>query len=78
MCTVTYIPTKMGYYLTSNRDEHESRSQAVPPEIYTDAKISLLYPRDVDKKGTWIAVKNNGDLAVLLNGAFVKHERLEN
>jgi len=75
MCTVTYIPNKSGYYLTSNRDEHETRGEALPPTTYVQKKTKLLYPSDPDKKGTWIAIKENGDLAVLLNGAFVKHER---
>jgi hypothetical protein len=34
-----------------------------------------LYPKDSDKGGTWIVAKNNGDAAVLLNGAFVNHFR---
>jgi hypothetical protein len=73
MCTVTYIPTKEGFQLTSNRDEHISRGQAIAPQHYRDGSNTLLYPKDADRNGSWISAKNNGDLVVLLNGAFVKH-----
>lgn len=73
MCTVTYIPAKDGFYLTSNRDESINRAQAIPPRVYTEDDIKLLYPKDADRNGTWIAAKSNGDAVVLLNGAFVKH-----
>jgi hypothetical protein len=75
MCTVTYIPGKFGFHLTSNRDEHISRGQASPPVVCADGQLELLHPVDADKRGSWIAAKSNGDLAVLLNGAFVKHLR---
>ncbi|MFA6245377.1 MAG: NRDE family protein [Mucilaginibacter sp.] len=73
MCTVTYIPANDGFYLTSNRDESINRATAIPPREYEEDNIKLLYPKDVDKNGTWIAAKNNGDAVVLLNGAFIKH-----
>jgi hypothetical protein len=73
MCTVTYVPTKNGFELTSSRDEHVSRGIADPPAIYRSGKHKLMYPKDPDKKGSWFAAKDNGDIAVLLNGAFVKH-----
>ena len=34
----------------------------------------LLFPRDADAGGTWIVMKENGDAAVLLNGAFICHK----
>jgi hypothetical protein len=74
MCTVTFIPHTTGFHLTSNRDERSGRGQAIPPTEYPIGATKLLFPRDTDKMGTWIAAKSNGDLAVLLNGAFVKHE----
>jgi hypothetical protein len=73
MCTVTYIPKKEGFYLTSNRDENVNRGQAITPREYHNGKNTLLYPKDADRNGSWIAAKNNGDLVVLLNGAFIKH-----
>lgn len=69
MCTVTFIPTPEGVYLSSNRDEHYSRGRAILPE----KRGGIIYPKDKDAGGSWIAVKDNGDAAVLLNGAFSKH-----
>ncbi len=69
MCTVSYVSTTLGYILTSNRDEKLSRKLAKQP--IQDGGI--LYPKDLEKNGTWIAVKNNGDAICLLNGAFEKH-----
>lgn len=73
MCTVTYIPGKDGFYLTSNRDEKIIRKQAVCPNTYEHGHAKLFYPKDPDAGGTWIAVNYNGNVAVLLNGAFIKH-----
>jgi uncharacterized protein with NRDE domain len=33
----------------------------------------LFFPKDTDAGGTWIVMKENGDAAVLLNGAFINH-----
>jgi hypothetical protein len=70
MCTVTYIPTANDIFLTSNRDEHSTRKQALAPK----QQGSLLYPTDATANGTWIAANsNNGNAIVLLNGAFQNH-----
>jgi hypothetical protein len=66
MCTVTFVP---GAYLTSSRDEHINRGKALMPKEYD----GILYPKDPDKNGSWLAAKQNGDVVILLNGAFVKH-----
>ncbi|HRH50701.1 MAG TPA: NRDE family protein [Panacibacter sp.] len=73
MCTVTFITAKDRYYITSNRDEKADRKQALQPASYCDDDITLVYPKDVDAGGTWIALHNNGNAAVLLNGAFTAH-----
>lgn len=73
MCTVTYIPSKHGCFLTSSRDENIIRPQAVTPDAYEHNGISLVYPKDAKANGTWIAVTETGNAAVLLNGAFAKH-----
>jgi hypothetical protein len=73
MCTVTYIPAKSGVYLTSNRDEHATRSQAIRPVRHHWPTHEVVYPQDPDGGGTWIALKSTGDAAVLLNGAFQNH-----
>ncbi|MEP7164361.1 MAG: NRDE family protein [Ferruginibacter sp.] len=73
MCTVTFIPVKDRIYITSNRDEKFIRKQAIPPELYFVNGNRIIYPRDADAGGTWIAMNENGCAAVLLNGAFQKH-----
>jgi hypothetical protein len=75
MCTVTFIPAGTGFFLTSNRDESKSRGSAVPPRIYREGVVDLIYPRDADAGGSWIAMKEEGSAGVLLNGAFHKHLR---
>ena len=76
MCTVTFVPTPDGFYLTSNRDEHRRRGRAHRPEVYTEDIGRLIYPRDADAGGSWVALTEKGTTAVLLNGAFLKHARV--
>ena len=73
MCTVTFVPSKDSFLITSNRDEKSWRKQALPPTVYIHNNKIIIYPKDADAGGTWVAVKDNGDAAVLLNGAFEKH-----
>jgi hypothetical protein len=73
MCTVSFIPVKDKFFLTSNRDEKELRKAAFPPAIYWGNGSGLLYPKDAEAGGTWISLQQNGNAAVLLNGAFTKH-----
>ena len=73
MCTVSFIPVRDNFIITSNRDEKTSRKNAIRPQqiIYNGQK--LFFPKDADAGGTWIVMKENGDAAVLLNGAFICH-----
>src|SRR5437762_14138019 len=73
MCTVSFIPVKDTFFITSNRDEKNSRKAAVPPSLYEFETGKLIFPRDADAGGSWIALHENGNVAVLLNGAFEKH-----
>lgn len=73
MCTVTYIPAREKYFITSNRDEKNVRKTAIAPAVYEVNKKKLIYPKDADAGGSWIAMHENGNAAVLLNGAFKKH-----
>lgn len=73
MCTVSLVPGKNGYLITSNRDEKKIRGNAAPPAIYCHNGAGLLYPKDADAGGTWVALNVNGNAAVLLNGGFIKH-----
>lgn len=74
MCTVSYIPSKDKIFITSNRDEKISRKKALEPTYYLYNGFKLICPKDEEAGGTWIGLKENGDAAVLLNGAFIKHE----
>ena len=73
MCTVTYIPTSEKKFITSNRDEKTFRKKALPPQPYLHDQVRLIYPKDGDAGGSWIALNENGNVAVLLNGGFEKH-----
>lgn len=73
MCTVTFIPLEKGVILTSNRDEHVSRGIALYPEIYQTNNRKTIFPKDIKAGGTWFISNENGDIGVLLNGAFEKH-----
>lgn len=37
----------------------------------------IVFPKDSVSKGTWVAASDDGTVACLLNGAFVKHQRAE-
>ena len=73
MCTVTYIPSKDGIFLTSNRDEKSWREAAIPPTAYRFETGSIVFPKDAHAGGTWIAAHENGHAVVFLNGAFESH-----
>ena len=73
MCTVTYIPTKEYFYLTSNRDEKNWRTDALAPAIYSSGSGKMMFPKDGDAGGTWIAAHENGNMVIFLNGGFVAH-----
>lgn len=73
MCTVTYIPGKEGFSITSNRDEKSWRESALVPQFYAFDTGSVLFPKDPHAGGTWIATHENGNAIVFLNGAFEAH-----
>ena len=73
MCTVSYVPAKAGFILTSNRDEHISRGIARYHDLYQMDDTILAYPVDAKAGGTWFICNGQGDTGVLLNGAFEKH-----
>lgn len=72
MCTVSFLPFKDKVVLTSNRDEMASREHALAPKIYDQ----LMYPKDPQGSGSWIAMHESGNFVCLLNGAFEPHERV--
>lgn len=60
--------------MTSNRDEHVSRPLAFKPKEETIGSVKVLFPKDPKAGGTWFALNEMGHVAVLLNGAFVRHQ----
>lgn len=77
MCTVSYIPKGKGeFILSSNRDERKDRA-TVPPLQYESVGGCLLYPKDTEAEGTWIATSDKSRACCLLNGAFVPHKPSE-
>jgi len=72
MCTVTFVPTNTGFVLTSNRDEKNYRT-TLPPSTYMVNGKPLLFPKDEQAGGTWIATDQKTKTVCLLNGAFENH-----
>lgn len=73
MCTVSFIPVRDTFFITSNRDEKYTRQHALPPAFHEYNQVKLLFPKDANAGGTWIGLRENGNAAVLLNGAFIRH-----
>jgi len=74
MCTVTFIPVEKKVFLVSSRDECHTRKDALKPACYSVPGGKLLYPKDGEAGGTWIALNGNGNAVVLLNGGKESHE----
>lgn len=72
MCVVTVLPLSGGFVLTANRDEHTSRPQAIPPRSYRVDSQTLVFPKDPQGGGTWLA-SSGATTVCLLNGAFGNH-----
>ena len=72
MCTVTYVPTREGCIITSNRDEKITRERALPPAEYFIEGKKIMFPKDPKAGGTWVA-HSETKIVVLLNGAQEKH-----
>ncbi|NUY80741.1 NRDE family protein [Flavobacterium sp. MAH-1] len=73
MCTVTFVASADRKIITSNRDEQTSRPALVPAVYEVNGK-NILFPKDPRAGGTWFASDKNGNVLVLLNGAFEAHE----
>jgi len=77
MCTVTFIKlNNTDFILTSNRDEQVTR-ETIPPTIYQENGVNLLFPKDRLAGGTWIGTSSQNRLVCLLNGAFKNHKKLK-
>lgn len=76
MCTVTLTALKEAntFVLTSNRDEAPER-ETLAPDVYLEAGVKMMYPKDVAAGGTWLGVSEKKRLICLLNGGFQNHVR---
>ena len=78
MCTVTFLPlSNTDFILTSNRDEQRLR-ETLPPKIYEEDGVKMLFPKDKVAGGTWIGLSSKKRLVCVLNGGFQKHKRKDN
>jgi hypothetical protein len=74
MCTVTYLPLGgQAFVLTSSRDEYPGRQTSDRPERQQLGAHTVLFPRDGQAGGTWIAASEGATLC-LLNGAYTRHD----
>ncbi len=73
MCTVSFVSLQHSVIITSNRDEHIQRKNAAAPAFHVLKNKKIIFPKDAKAGGTWFVACDNGVVAVLLNGAFVKH-----
>lgn len=74
MCTLTFIPKKDRFIFTSNRDEHDSRSDTSFPVVVKRNGALVYFPQDPKAGGTWLAVSDQQRISILLNGAFEQHQ----
>jgi uncharacterized protein with NRDE domain len=75
MCTVSYVYASGKVILTSNRDERTERPSSVKPQQYCIQQKKIIFPKDSKAGGTWFAVDEHANVAVLLNGAGQRHEQ---
>jgi hypothetical protein len=75
MCTLTFIPKEKQIIVTVNRDEAPSRSASEPIVKQYEKHRLWLAPEPISGSSNLIFDIESKRLAVLLNGAFVPHER---
>ncbi len=75
MCTVLFIPKGDKYFFASLRDENPLRPRATAPGFKLMGNTKVLSPTDALAGGTWLGITETGNIVILLNGGFDKHER---
>lgn len=78
MCTVVFIPGENEHAFASLRDESPLRLKALTPDTYTTKNVAFVSTKDPLAGGTWIGANEFGNIIILLNGAFEKHEQHNN
>lgn len=75
MCTITYLPLSGSkFLLTQNRDESPLRPAAVFPAREKRGQRRLLFPKDPQGGGSWIATDEQSRVVCLMNGARDQHQ----
>lgn len=74
MCTVTFIPHAAGVIMASNRDEQVLRRMAQMPAAYQYNNRTIVFPKDGQAGGTWIGMNDSGQVMVLMNGGYQRHQ----
>jgi hypothetical protein len=75
MCTVSFVPTKGGHVFTFSRDEMPLRKTPYFEASKNLGFKNVYYPQDVKSGGSWFVVDDWGNVAMLFNGGFSKHEK---
>jgi uncharacterized protein with NRDE domain len=75
MCTVSFVPAGRRYIFTFNRDEQPERQTLCYITHLQLAFKDIYYAKDSKTGGTWFAADNKGTVAMLFNGAFIRHKK---
>lgn len=75
MCTLTYSLSNNQVVITSNRDEHRTRAAALAPAPMVLNGRNAWAPIDAVSGGSWLVVREDGWISVLLNGAENAHKK---
>ena len=74
MCTLTFVPLESGPVITANRDESPLRNAHSLSSYYSALGEEYFIAEEPLRGGTNIAIGRNKRTAVLLNGAFHRHD----
>lgn len=74
MCTLSFIPIKKGTVITTNRDESPKRNSHNLSGYLSALDEKYLIAQEPLRGGTNIAIGERSRTAVLLNGAFGRHD----
>ncbi len=74
MCTLSFIPIKNGTVITTNRDESPQRNSHNLSGYLSALEEKYLIAQEPLRGGTNIAIGEKSRTAVLLNGAFDRHD----
>ena len=71
MCTVTFVPKRLGCLVAMNRDDMRTREQALAPEVRAVGSTTAAYPMERGG-GTWCGANAHGLIFALLNWHVAK------